>query len=96
MMTSNEILIYGASGYTAELIVERAHLEGLQPILAGRSHAGTKAIADRYKLPMRVFGLEDPKVLEQNLAGVCVVINCAGPFTRTALAMAQALSLIHI
>lgn len=90
MMTSNEILIYGASGYTAKLIIERAHLEGLQPILAGRTLASTKAIADAYKLPMRVFGLENPRVLEENLAGVCVVVNCAGPFTRTALTMAQA------
>ena len=34
---SNTILIYGANGYTAELITELAKQEGAKPILAGRS-----------------------------------------------------------
>ena len=89
-MTHSEILLYGASGYTAQLIVERAHLDGARPVLAGRSHEKTKAIADRYNLPFRVFGLEDPVEVEKNLAGIGVVLNCAGPYSRTAMRMAQA------
>ena len=74
-MTNDEILIYGASGYTAQLVIERALLDGARPILAGRSQAKTKAIADQYNLPFRVFGLEDPAVLEKNLTGIRVVVN---------------------
>lgn len=89
-MANPEILIYGASGYTAQLIIELAHREGAKPIVAGRSIANTKAIADRYQLPMRIFGLEDPMEVAKHLTDVCVVINCAGPFSRTAMSMAQA------
>jgi len=89
-MTNGEILIYGASGYTAQLVIERATLEGARPILAGRSQVKTKAIADQYNLPFRVFGLEDPAELENNLTGLSVVLNCAGPYSRTAMHMAKA------
>jgi short subunit dehydrogenase-like uncharacterized protein len=37
------VLIYGASGYTAELIIERALSEGARPILAVLSHSRTAA-----------------------------------------------------
>jgi short subunit dehydrogenase-like uncharacterized protein len=89
-MTNGEILIYGASGYTAQLIIERATLDRAKPILAGRSPAKTRAIADQYNLSFRVFGLEDPAILEKNLTGIRVVLNCAGPYSRTAMHMAQA------
>jgi short subunit dehydrogenase-like uncharacterized protein len=89
-MNNGAILIYGASGYTAQLIVERAALDGMRPILAGRSEANTMAIAEQYKLPMRFFGLDDPSEVERNLKDVSVVLNCAGPFSRTAMSMAQA------
>ena len=89
-MTHRQILIYGATGYTAQLIVARACRDGARPILAGRSPVKTKAIADQYKLPFRVFGLDDPAEIERNLSGVGVLLNCAGPYSRTAMCLASA------
>lgn len=87
-MTKN-ILIYGANGYTAELIIEIAVKEGLKPILAGRNLSKIEPIAKRHNLRFRAFGLDDPNLVANNLVDVAVVLNCAGPFTRTAQAMAE-------
>lgn len=83
------ILIYGSYGYTAELIIGLALAEGAAPILAGRSEEKLAALAKLHKLPMRAFALDDPDIVAKNLAGVAVVLNCAGPFSRTAKAMAE-------
>ena len=83
-------LVYGASGYTGELIAERAAELGLKPILAGRSEAKLRPIAERLGMPMRVFGLDDPAALDRGLADVDVVIHAAGPFSRTSRPMVDA------
>jgi len=83
------ILIYGSNGYTAELIIGLALTEGAAPILAGRSEEKLAPLAKLHKLPMRAFALDDPDMVAKNLAGVAVVLNCAGPFSRTAKAMAE-------
>ena len=85
---NNKVLIYGANGYTAELIIELALSEGAKPILAGRSAQKLVPLAALHGLSCRVFGLDDPGVVAKNLTGVAVVLNCAGPFSRTARAMA--------
>ena len=38
----------------------------------------------------RVFSLDDPAALGAGLDGVAAVLNCAGPFSRTARPMAEA------
>ena len=86
---NKDILIYGANGYTAELILQLALDEGAKPIIAGRSQDKIAPIAARHNLPMRTFALDDQNVVAQNLADVAVVLNCAGPFTRTAKAMVE-------
>ena len=86
---NNNILIYGANGYTAELVIELAQREGATPILAGRSQQKLATLAGRLGLASRVFGVDDPGAIAKNLTGVSVVLNCAGPFSRTAKAMAE-------
>ena len=44
-MTSKTWLIYGANGYTGELIAREAAQRGLKPILAGRNRAAIEALA---------------------------------------------------
>ncbi len=90
MTMNGNILIYGANGYTAELIIKLAQDEGAKPILAGRSSEKIALLAERLGLPMLAFALDEPDVAAQNLAGVAVVLNCAGPFSRTARQMATA------
>jgi short subunit dehydrogenase-like uncharacterized protein len=83
-------LIYGANGYTGELIAREAARRGLRPILAGRNAAAVAALADALALPHRSFPLDDARALDAGLEGVGVVLHCAGPFTATALPMASA------
>jgi len=86
----NNVLIYGASGYTGALIAERAAAHGARPILAGRSRAKLQPLAERLSCPFRIVGLEDAKQLAEALEGVDVVLNCAGPFSRTAAPLVDA------
>lgn len=83
------LLLYGATGYTGRLIIARCLARGLRPILAGRSEA-VRELARSHGLPATVVGLDDPQALEQALAGVTVVLHCAGPFSRTSRPMADA------
>ncbi len=82
-------LIYGANGYTGNLIAERAKSRGLSPILAGRGEA-VKRLAERLSLPYRIFDLSNPQATREGLADVSAVLHCAGPFSRTSRPMADA------
>ena len=83
-------LIYGANGYTATLIAQEAAARGQRPILAGRNADTVTALARRLSLDARIFPLDDPAVLDAGLRDVAAVLHCAGPFSRTARAMADA------
>jgi short subunit dehydrogenase-like uncharacterized protein len=83
-------LIYGANGYTGELIAREAKARGQAPVLGGRNAAALSRLADELGLPHRVFGLDAPSTLDAALAGVRLVLNCAGPFSRTARPMVDA------
>jgi len=85
-----DVLLYGASGFTGRLVAERAAARGGRPILAGRSEAKVRPLADRLGLSHRVFPLDDGGALSRGLEGVAVVLNCAGPFSRTARPMIEA------
>jgi short subunit dehydrogenase-like uncharacterized protein len=78
------LLIYGANGYTGALIAERAAAKGVSAILAGRNAEVVNVLASKLGCPARVFGLSDPDATATALDGVAVVLNCAGPFSRTA------------
>ena len=78
------LLIYGANGYTGELIARAATEQGLVPILAGRSAAPVEALARELGLESRVFRLDDAASITASLAGCGVVLHCAGPFSATA------------
>jgi short subunit dehydrogenase-like uncharacterized protein len=83
-------LIYGANGYTGELIARRAAARGLAPMLAGRSRDAVSALAARLGCEYRVFDLADPARLVAGLSGCAAVIHCAGPFSATAAPMIAA------
>ena len=84
------IMIYGAYGYTGALITEQAISKGLNPILAGRNEEQTKAIAEKHQLSYRAFGLDSTNVLLHELAEVDVLINAAGPYSKTAKPLVNA------
>ena len=83
-------LIYGASGYTGKLIVECAAKKGLKPTLAGRTESKIKPLAEEFGLEYVIFSLDDIATIASHLEKFPVVLNCAGPFSRTAKQMVKA------
>jgi short subunit dehydrogenase-like uncharacterized protein len=78
-------LIYGANGYTGELIAREAVRRGQHPILAGRNREAIESLAKELDCESRVFDLG-----ENDLRGLDLVLHCAGPFTRTSKPMVDA------
>ncbi|MBP7688860.1 MAG: saccharopine dehydrogenase NADP-binding domain-containing protein, partial [Thermoflexales bacterium] len=89
-MTNSNWLIYGANGYTGELIAREAVKRGSRPILAGRNREQVGALAAELKLECRIAALDDRAALETLLQDVAVVAHCAGPFSQTAKSMIDA------
>ena len=87
---STKFLLYGANGYTGNLIAQQARERGLSPILAGRDGVKIKQLADELGFEHRVFSLDDSAALDAALKEVAVVLHCAGPFSRTSKPVADA------
>lgn len=87
---SGPFLIYGANGYTGELIVRYAVERGLRPVIAGRNETAIRTLAEKYHLESRVFALDDTSRLESALNDVKMVLHCAGPFSLTFRPMVEA------
>lgn len=78
-------LLYGANGYTGELIAREAVRRGDRPILAGRDAAKIEPLARELGCEWRAFDLAKP-----DLSGVKLVLHCAGPFLHTSAPMVNA------
>jgi short subunit dehydrogenase-like uncharacterized protein len=85
-----DLLVYGAYGYTGELVAQEAVGRGLDVVVAGRDRPAVEAQAGRLGCEQEVVGLDEPRVLDLALADVPVVLNCAGPFADTADPMVAA------
>ena len=90
MTTSTPLLVYGAYGYTGELIVREAVAAGLRPVLGGRDHRALASVAEAHGLEHRAASLDDARALDAALAGMRVVLHGAGPFVHTSRPMADA------
>lgn len=86
----NQFLIYGANGYTGELITRYAVERGMKPILAGRNAIAIEELAKKHHLDYRVFALEETARLDAALQEVDMVLHCAGPFSITSRTMVDA------
>ncbi|HEV7763996.1 MAG TPA: saccharopine dehydrogenase NADP-binding domain-containing protein [Thermoanaerobaculia bacterium] len=78
-------MIYGANGYTGELIAREAVRRGQHPVLAGRSAERVEALAKELGCESRVFDLDRP-----DLTDISLVLHCAGPFIHTSKPMVKA------
>ena len=76
-------MIYGANGYTGELIARAGAAE--KPVLAGRNAQRIHALARELGCEARVFDVDRPR-----LDGVSLVLHCAGPFIHTSAPMVRA------
>jgi len=83
-------IIYGANGYTGELIAREAVRRGLKPVLAGRSREKIEGLARALGLESRGFRLDDAAQAARQIESHSLVLNCAGPFSATAQPMMEA------
>ena len=86
----NDWMIYGANGYTGQLIAREAVSRGLRPVLAGRSESSVAGLARELGLEARIFPLDGSRGAVDSLTGMRVVLHCAGPFSATARPMMEA------
>ncbi|MFZ4542957.1 MAG: saccharopine dehydrogenase family protein [Saprospiraceae bacterium] len=89
-MKSKKVLLYGANGYTAGLIIESAHLFNIHLILAGRNEKAISELGEKFGLHTRIFGLDNHNIILERLKDVDLVLHCAGPFIHTAHPMMKA------
>lgn len=82
-----EFLIYGAYGYTGELIAREAVERGHKPILAGRNANKLQMLSSELGLKPRAIDLDDATALDAALRDVPIVLHCAGPFAHTSKAV---------
>ncbi len=87
---SDPVLLYGATGYTGQLVLEQMLAQGMRPVLSGRSSGALAGLAAPRGLEVRVAALDDAPALDAALRGMRAVLHCAGPFSRTAAPMAHA------
>jgi short subunit dehydrogenase-like uncharacterized protein len=87
---TGRFLIYGANGYTGELITRFAAERGMKPILAGRNAIAIEELAKKHHFDYRVFSLDETARLDTAVQEVDMVLHCAGPFSITSRPMVEA------
>lgn len=86
------LLVYGTTGFTGRKIAAELRRRAVSFIAGGRSERALKesAAAAGLRGELRTFAIDDSSALGHGLKGVTVVLNCAGPFARTAAPLSSA------
>jgi len=84
----SDLLVYGAYGYTGELVARKAVAAGLDPVLAGRRESRLRPLARELDCSFRAFELGP--VTAASVDDMAVVAHCAGPFVDTYRPMVEA------
>ena len=91
MATNQTVTVFGAYGHTGRFVVSELRRRGWTPILSGRDADKLNALGEAHaELEMRPASVDDPRSLDRALVGAAAVINCAGPFARTAAPVIEA------
>ena len=88
-MDKSRFLLYGANGYTGQLIARFAKDYELEPVLAGRNKEALEKLSRQLSLPYRAIQLDDQSALQSALEDIDVVLHAAGPFHFTAKQMIE-------
>jgi short subunit dehydrogenase-like uncharacterized protein len=83
-------MLYGAYGFTGQLIVEEAVRRGHRPVLAGRNGTKLRALAERYGLDHVQLALDDATELTAVVGDFDLVFHSAGPYSATGEPMMRA------
>jgi len=87
---SKYVLLYGATGYTGQLIAQKMRQQGLPIVLGGRSAPAVGQLAARLGVSHRIFHWTDAAALTTALHDIAVFVNCAGPFNQMPQILVQA------
>ncbi|WP_262849642.1 saccharopine dehydrogenase NADP-binding domain-containing protein [Mumia quercus] len=88
---SGPVVVYGAYGHTGRFVVDELLRRGLTPVLSGRDASRLAAMAeDRPGLEVRPARVDDPGALRAAVTGAAAVVNVAGPFLDTGVAVSGA------
>ena len=81
-----KLMIYGAAGYTGRMASTNAKAHGLDFVIAGRPQDEDRlaALAADLGVDYRLFAVDDQGGARRALKDIGVLLNCAGPFMRTA------------
>jgi uncharacterized protein YbjT (DUF2867 family) len=91
MPSNGTVAVFGASGHTGGFIVAELLRKGFRPVLSGRHLHKLNAVGTAHGgLEAREASLDAPVSLDQAMRGTAAVINCAGPFSVTAVPMIEA------
>ncbi|WIX98259.1 saccharopine dehydrogenase NADP-binding domain-containing protein [Amycolatopsis mongoliensis] len=81
------LLVYGATGYTGQLVARRAVETGLDVVVAGRDPRRVTELAAELGVEARTFEASDAR---DALEDIDCVLNVAGPFRHTARPLLEA------
>ena len=84
------VMIYGSTGFTGQLIAQRAVEAGLAPVLAGRDADRVRRQAELLGTQSRAVSLDSIEALTEALSDIGAVVHAAGPFVATAPPMIEA------
>ncbi|SHM45931.1 Uncharacterized conserved protein [Sphingobium sp. YR657] len=81
-----KLMIYGAAGYTGRMVSTNAKAHELDFVIAGRPQDEDRlaALAADLGVDFRLFAVDDQGGAGTALEDIGVLLNCAGPFMRTA------------
>ncbi len=89
-MIKDRLMIFGANGYSAQLIIEELISRDIKPILAGRNESVLKQLARKYNCEYVAFNISADEQVDEALQNVHTLLNCAGPFKNTAKELMEA------
>lgn len=87
---TGKLLLYGANGYTARLILPKLVARKVPLVLGGRDAKKIGALCEEFQCEGRCFSIDEAVLIDANLNGVSLVFNAAGPFAETAPALIDA------
>ena len=88
---TNQIIVFGATGYTGGLVTEALVRRGMRPVLAGRGAERLAALAQQFGgLDYRVADVGDPASVRALVDKGDVLVTTVGPFEQFGHPVAQA------
>jgi short subunit dehydrogenase-like uncharacterized protein len=79
---ARRIIIFGATGYTGRLVAERLAAQGAEPVLAGRSEASVRELAERLGVEWRLADALRQNSVFALLETGDVLVSTVGPFVK--------------